>query len=52
MKNKFWRKPLNQDQLTLQKGELHIIVDRCKGCGFCEMICPEFAIWCTLKENE
>jgi 2-oxoglutarate ferredoxin oxidoreductase subunit delta len=69
-------------------GEIHIIEDRCKGCGFCvtycpvnvlelldrfnergyhppyvknpeacincglcEMICPEFAIWSTLKEE-
>ncbi len=70
-------------------GEIHIVKDRCKGCGFCvtycpmdvlelsdefntkgyhfpevknpencincglcEMLCPDFAIWSTLKEEK
>jgi 2-oxoglutarate ferredoxin oxidoreductase subunit delta len=86
---KFWRKPFNADKIKIPNGEIHIIVDRCKGCSFCvtycpkdvlelseefnkkgyhppcvkkpddcvachlcEMLCPEFAIYVTLKEDE
>jgi 2-oxoglutarate ferredoxin oxidoreductase subunit delta len=74
--------------MKTSRGEIHIIENRCKGCGFCvtycpmdvlelsdifndrgyhppyvknpeacincglcEMICPEFAIWSSLKEE-
>ncbi len=86
---KFWRKPLDIDRVKVPIGEIHIIKDRCKGCGFCveycpkkvleiskefnakgyhpplvrnsdacrechlcEMLCPEFAIYITLKEEK
>jgi len=85
---KFWRKPLDADKIEIPHGEIHIIKDRCKGCGFCveycprdalqmsdefnmkgyhppcaknadaclechlcEMLCPEFAIYITLRED-
>ena len=85
---KLWRKPLDLDEIKVPHGEIHIIKDRCKGCGFCveycpknvlemseeynakgyhppyiknpdecvechlcEMLCPEFAIYVTLKEE-
>ena len=85
---KLWRKPLDLDEIKIPRGEIHIIKDRCKGCGFCveycprdvlemseeynakgyhppyiknpdecvechlcEMLCPEFAIYVTLKED-
>ena len=85
---KLWRTALDVHKLKIPRGELHIINERCKGCGFCveycpkdvlemsdefnskgyhppkvvnekncvhcglcETICPEFAIWCTLKEE-
>ena len=25
--------------------------ENCVHCQLCEMLCPEFAIWCTLKEE-
>jgi 2-oxoglutarate ferredoxin oxidoreductase subunit delta len=37
---KFWRKPLDHDKFSTPKGEIHIIEDRCKGCGFCIEFCP------------
>ena len=86
---KYWRKPLDAEKVRVPHGEIHIIKDRCKGCGFCveycprkalemssefnvkgyhppyvkdadscvncrlcEMLCPEFAIFCTPKEEE
>jgi len=85
----YWRKPLDADKIQVPHGEIHIVRDRCKGCGFCveycpkdvlvlsedfnikgyhppmatkpaecvhcqlcEMLCPEFAIFVTLKEEE
>ena len=86
---KYWRTPLDMNKVKIPHGEIHIINDRCKGCGFCveycpkdvlemstefnvkgyhpprvriaeacvhcqlcEMLCPEFAIYVTLKEEE
>ena len=37
---KYWRKPLDADELKTQPGEIHIVKDRCKGCGFCVEYCP------------
>jgi len=31
---KFWRTPLDADKMKIPRGELHIIVERCKGCAF------------------
>jgi len=86
---KYWRKPLDADKIRVPHGEIHIIRDRCKGCGFCveycprdvlelsgdfnvkgyhppyvkdgdscaycrlcEMICPDFAIFCVTEDEE
>jgi 2-oxoglutarate ferredoxin oxidoreductase subunit delta len=38
---KYWRKPLDYDQVTIPVGEVVIIADRCKGCGFCVEYCPK-----------
>ena len=38
---KFWRTPLDIDRLEIPRGELHIIKERCKGCGFCVEYCPK-----------
>jgi len=38
---KYWRKPLDLNKHKRPKYEIHIIEDRCKGCGFCIEFCPE-----------
>jgi 2-oxoglutarate ferredoxin oxidoreductase subunit delta len=38
---KYWRKPLDIDRIKIPHGEVHIVVDRCKGCGFCVEYCPK-----------
>jgi len=45
---RFWRKPLDLEQITVTHGVLHIIADRCKGCGFCIQYCPRH----VLEESE
>jgi 2-oxoglutarate ferredoxin oxidoreductase subunit delta len=37
---KLWRKPLDQDRVVVPRGEIHLIVDRCKGCELCLTYCP------------
>ncbi len=35
-----WRTPLDVDKQKTPHGKIYIIVDRCKGCGFCVEYCP------------
>jgi len=37
---KYWRRPLDLDQVKVPRGEVRIVVERCKGCGFCVEYCP------------
>jgi len=37
---KFWRLPLDAGSHTIPIGEVRIIKERCKGCGFCIEFCP------------
>ena len=38
---KYWRQPLDLEQVTIPHGSGHIIEDRCKGCAFCVEYCPK-----------
>jgi len=37
---KFWRIPLDQDKVKPIRGRIHLLGERCKGCGFCIKFCP------------
>ncbi|MEJ5349708.1 MAG: 4Fe-4S binding protein [Desulfosoma sp.] len=37
---KFWRTPLDVDEIQISRGLVVIIEDRCKGCGYCIAFCP------------
>jgi 2-oxoglutarate ferredoxin oxidoreductase subunit delta len=37
---KYWRQPLDRDRVRVPHGIIHIIAERCKGCGFCVEFCP------------
>ena len=49
---KFWRKPLDVDKLRVPKGQVHIIVGRCKGCSFCVEYCPKDILRISKKFNK
>ena len=49
---KFWRKPLDVDHLRVPKGQVHIIVNRCKGCAFCVEYCPKDILKISKKFNK
>lgn len=34
------RKPYNIDDVEIPQGEVHILAETCKGCGFCVEYCP------------
>ena len=33
--------PLDRDKVRASKGEVHLIKDECKGCGYCIEFCPK-----------
>lgn len=37
---KFWRIPLDTDSIQISRGIVHIVEERCKGCGYCIAFCP------------
>ena len=37
---RFWRTPLDDERFTRPRGRIFVIVERCKGCGFCVEYCP------------
>ena len=40
----YWRQPLDRDRVQITHGIVHIIEERCKGCGFCVEFCPQKAL--------
>jgi 2-oxoglutarate ferredoxin oxidoreductase subunit delta len=49
---KYWRKPLDADTVKIKKGIIHIIKERCKGCGFCVEYCPKDVLETSEEYND
>lgn len=45
------RIPYDIEKIKVPKGEVHIIQDRCKGCGFCVEFCPNDVLQLSDKFN-
>ena len=48
---KNWRKPLDSERYKSPRGRIHLIPDRCKGCGFCVEFCPSGALELSVEFN-
>lgn len=48
---KYWRRPLDYDQVVIPHGDVIIIKDRCKGCGFCVEYCPKGVLEMSTEFN-
>lgn len=47
----YWRKPLDRDRVQVPCGIVHIIEERCKGCGFCVEFCPQHVLVMSKRTN-
>jgi 2-oxoglutarate ferredoxin oxidoreductase subunit delta len=48
---KFWRQPLDKDRVRVPRGIVHLIAERCKGCGFCVEFCPQKVLLSSKQTN-
>ena len=48
---KYWRQPLDQDRIQVPRGVVHLISERCKGCGFCVEFCPRDVLFTSTQTN-
>jgi 2-oxoglutarate ferredoxin oxidoreductase subunit delta len=48
---KYWRVPLDADTVEVSAGIVHIIADRCKGCGYCIAFCPRDVLELSAQFN-
>ena len=48
---KFWRIPLDRDQMVVPRGQITVIPARCKGCGLCETYCPRRVLSMSTEFN-
>ena len=47
----YWRKPLDQDRILIRHGIVHVIRERCKGCGICVEFCPRKLLSVSTEAN-
>lgn len=48
----FWRIPLDAQDIEIVRGVVHILEDRCKGCGYCIEYCPKQVLAFSKKFNQ
>jgi len=47
----YWRQPLDRDRILVPHGIVHIIEERCKGCGYCVEFCPQDVLVMSERTN-
>ncbi len=48
---KYWRIPLDTEEIIVSRGIVHIVEERCKGCGYCIEYCPRNVLEFSSKFN-
>jgi 2-oxoglutarate ferredoxin oxidoreductase subunit delta len=46
-----WRQPLDREKVRIAHGIVHVIEERCKGCGFCVEFCPRRLLVMSPRTN-
>ena len=46
-----WRQPLDLDRIQVPHGIVHVLEERCKGCGFCVEFCPQKVLVMSTQTN-
>jgi 2-oxoglutarate ferredoxin oxidoreductase subunit delta len=49
---RFWRIPLDSERFVRPQGRIFILVERCKGCGFCVEYCPRQVLQISTRFNK
>jgi 2-oxoglutarate ferredoxin oxidoreductase subunit delta len=47
----YWRQPLDRDRIRIPHGIVHVIEERCKGCGYCVEFCPQGVLVMSKRTN-
>ena len=48
---KYWRVPLDAEAIQVSQGIVHIVEERCKGCGYCVAYCPRGVLETSSRYN-
>ncbi len=48
---KYWRQPLDLDDVIVPRGKVIVLEERCKGCGFCVEYCPKDVLVLSMRFN-
>jgi 2-oxoglutarate ferredoxin oxidoreductase subunit delta len=48
---KYWRQPLDLDEVKIPRGQVFVLEERCKGCGFCVEYCPKDVLVLSKRFN-
>lgn len=49
---KYWRTPLDAQEIEVSRGIVYIVEERCKGCGYCIQYCPRDVLEPSPKYNK
>lgn len=48
----FWRIPFDVEMIDVSFGIVHVLEDRCKGCGYCIEYCPKQVLAFSTRFNK
>ena len=48
---KYWRVPLDSNEIQVSRGMVVVVEERCKGCGYCIAYCPKGVLALSSRYN-